>query len=109
MGIAVANRKCPMEIEKGMVVTEIAMHGDDIVYSCEMDETGGISICEMNNPYVKAVMKEALIMGLRFNTDSETQDFIELIKDTESTIVCKMTGTSSGCEMSIPVRYTELK
>ncbi len=109
LGVAMASRECPMEIEEGIVVTEITMEGDDVVYVCEIDDDEEMMVCDMDDPFVKAIMKEAILAGLTYESDSETKDFIELIKDTESTIVYRMKGTYSGCEMSIPVRYTELK
>lgn len=109
LGVAMANKECPMEIEEGMVVTEIALEGDDIVYTCMIDDDEEITVCDMDDPYLKAIMKEAVLAGLVYESDSDVHDFIGLIKDTESTIVYRMVGTYSGCEVNIPIRYTELK
>ena len=107
--IAVANKQCPMVIDEGVVCTEITVENDNrIVYVCQMDEPDDFTVCDFNTPLVKMLMKETMSEYLTTQSNSDTKEIVELIKELKGSIVYRFIGTTSGCKSDVSINHTDL-
>ena len=95
-----SNRDCPMEADNGVIITNIKMSGDYIVYKAECDEdVVSISSLNLNNKSIK----RAIIESLR-----EEADYVESLKKCDVGVVYKYVGKTSGDVCTIKIESREL-
>ncbi len=100
--VKLANSQFPMSAGYGLVVTSASLDGDYVVYRLDVDEDL-ISIDLLNESI--SANKANIISALQI--DSDTQKFIELLKECNKGVAYHYIGTTSGNKCIIEIEPSE--
>ncbi|MBR6018303.1 MAG: hypothetical protein IK073_06750 [Paludibacteraceae bacterium] len=107
MGVAAANKQCPMELGGGMAITSIATEGSSVVYTCEVDGSAGITVSAFAMPEVQTAMKTAMVESLK-SDESDTKELIEMVKEANYSLIYRFVSTDSDEKVDIVITPEEL-
>lgn len=107
IGLQLANRDCPMEIDEGEILTKVTLDNDVFTYNVEVDE----EISELDFDYANT--KEAsddlkATFQLLSTTDKDTKELLQLCKESKFGIAFKYTGKQSGRKAVTAINYTDI-
>lgn len=92
--VRVTNDECPMEVDEGMVITEILIEGSDVVYVCQVDETlFDMDDFETNREAAQAALEEYMAS---LANDPSGKAFLNHCKNAGKDIVYRYQGTTTG-------------
>lgn len=103
MSIQSTQAQLPLNADVGMMVTELKLEGDDVVYVVEMDESMySVSMVREN----KAAVKETIVNNVR-NMGPIEREFIKLVINDDANLVYRY-ATSSG-HVDVKITNAELR
>lgn len=107
--VGVASADCPVDIGDGVTITNIDTEGNNVVYTCVVDESDGeTSVADFDDPFVRSVMKEASLEYIKTDSDPDTRELIRLIKDANYNIVYRYVGSHTNAKVNIIIYPHEL-
>jgi len=99
---AVANKECPTDLGDGLIMEKIYTEASALVFEYVFDEMENeISVSDMDDPYVRAVMKESVLDELKNNTDEELVELLQLVKETHYNMIYRLVGSHTGRQLDI--------
>lgn len=107
LAVEYAKSSLPTTIEDGIVITDMQLTSDYLMYIAECDEDM-ISINDLNA--VKSEIKNEVLSDLKAEaeTDPDSRDFINECKKARKGIAYKYVGTTTGKTCTVRIPYTEL-
>ena len=98
-------KELPMDMGDGMVMTAVAIEGDYLVYTAEIDED--IMGEEMMDFFIQnSDMLKASLM--EDDGDADFKELAKLCKDRNKGIAYRFTGTKSGKGLTVKIEKDEL-
>lgn len=107
LALTFAKADLPQEVDEGMVITDVKLTDDCLLYIAECDED--IVDIDILNA-VKSVLKDEMLQSLKEDiaSDSDFEEFIGYCKKAHKGIGYKFVGTKSGKSCSLKIPYTQL-
>ena len=99
-----SNKDCPFQVDDGVMITNISLSGNYIVYRVECDEDE-MSISDLNTN--KKTLKNEMMNGLFTDTEEE-REFKEHLKTAGIGLIYKYVGKTSGNVCTVKIESTEL-
>lgn len=100
-----SNVQCPMTIDEGLVIYELTIEGDYVVYNVNVDETlYNIDNIKENAAQTKETIKSTLIDS----SDKAVVHFINACKNAKKGVAYKYIGSTSGESYQINIPLYEL-
>lgn len=93
----------PMIIEEGMTMTDFSLEGDNLVFTCEVDERI-YSIDEFKGN--EDIIKDEIVLGLK--EDPQSKLIVNLCKTSNMDIVYRMVGDRSKRKVDVIIPCEEL-
>ena len=103
--ILIANHMFPMDVENGIVITNISMEQGNVVYNATTDEDI-VKISDIRS--MKNEIYSSMLSEMQTSTDSEIVQMLSLCKDAHANIVYRYVGQKSNESVDIVLPYTEL-
>jgi len=100
-----SNRQCPMNAGSGITITSIEMSGKYVVYNAQCDESI-VSIDALGENRLN--VKQSIIETLRAESGLAENAFINLLKKSNTGLIYKYEGSTSGKVCSIKINASEL-
>jgi len=109
IAIAAANSECPTDLGDGVTLMKMYTEADAVVYEYVCDEMESeMSVVDMEDPYVRAVLKESIIEDLKEDTDKDVIEMLNLVKDAQYNIIYRFIGSHTGHKLDITCYPHEL-
>lgn len=107
--IGAASADCPIYLGDGITMTDIDSEGNNVVYTCIVDESDSETlVSDMNNHVVRSVAKESILSSLVNNPNPDMNEFINLVKEAKYNIVYRYIGSLSNEKVDIVIYPHEL-
>ena len=104
--IKASNEDCPFELEKGVMITNIRMSDNYVVYTAECDEdiinVGSLKVAKSN---LKKTLLEAFTAD---DIDDVTKEFVKNLKIIGAGIIYNYVGDTSGKSCIVKIEPDEL-
>ena len=107
LAIEYAKSSLPTKIDDGIIMTDMQLTSDCLLYVAECDEDI-VDIDELNA--LKSEIKKQMKSDIRteVKSDPEYQDFIDECKNARKGIAYKYVGSKTGKSCTVKIPYTEL-
>lgn len=100
-----AGKELPMKAEEGIIITDISLEGDYVVYGAKVDENlYSIDLLEEN----KAELKKSM-MGELDSSDEDVKEMLKLCKEANKGISYIFTGDQTGETCEVRINPSELR
>ena len=107
--VGATSAECPMDLGDGLTITNIDTEGNNVVYTCVVDEMKSeISVADWDNSFVRSMMKEYIINDFISNPDPDMKELIQLVKEANYNFVFRYIGSHTNNKIEIVVYPYEL-
>lgn len=107
--VGVASADCPMYVDDGLTITDIDTEGNNVVYTCVVDESDGeTSVADFDDSFVRSMMKESIMDYIINNQDPDVKELTKLVKAANYNVVYRYVGSHTNAKVDIVIYSHEL-